>query len=245
MHRIADGGPLYFETDFNHLIVEPWNAFSSLTFLIPVFYLLWKLRGHYREYAFLVFWAAPLMAIGGLGSTIYHAFRESRFFLFMDFVPIALLTVSVSIYLCLKVLPKWWWVVLIIAASMGLRFLAFGIFSGSGRINASYFITGVMIFLPAIIFLVRTHFYEVRLLIYGALLLGLALFFRYADDFRPPLLPNGTHWLWHVSTSAGAIFMAIYLVKIRHVKMNDFSEKKADDKLHNKMTGKDAMLSHE
>lgn len=216
--RLADGGPLYFETDFNQLIVEPWNAFSSLTFLIPVFYLLWKLRGHYREYAFLVFWAAPLMAIGGIGSTIYHAFRASQFFLFMDFVPIALLTISVSIYLWLKVLPHWLWVVIIILASIGLRFLAFGIFDGSARINSSYFITGVMIFTPALIFLIKTKFFQLNQLLWSGAFLILALFFRYADDFSPPLLPNGTHWLWHISTSIGAIFLANYLVKIKNFK---------------------------
>lgn len=221
MQRLADGGPLYFETDFDHLIVEPWNAISSLTFLVPVFYLLWKLRGHYREYAFLLFWAAPLMTIGGLGSTIYHAFRAHRFFLFMDFVPIAFLTVSVSIYLWLKVLPKWWWVIVIVLASVGLRFAAFNIFSGQARINASYFITGVMIFLPGIIFLVKTHFYEVKLLIVSGFFLAVALFFRFADELQPPLLPNGTHWLWHIFTSSGAILLAIYLVKIRHLKTGE------------------------
>ncbi|MCF8364689.1 MAG: ceramidase [Bacteroidales bacterium] len=219
MERLADGGSLYFETDFDHWFVEPWNAFSSLTFLIPVFYLLWKLRGHHREYAFLIFWAAPLMAIGGLGSTIYHAFRASQFFLFMDFVPIALLTISVSIYLWLKVLPHWLWVVLIILVSVGLRFIAFAIFSGSARINTSYFLTGMMIFIPSIIFLLRTRFYEIKNLTFGATFLALALFFRYADDFSPPLLPNGTHWLWHVSTSVGAIFLAAYLAKITKISL--------------------------
>jgi hemolysin III len=215
--RLADGGPLYFETDFDHLIVEPWNAFSSLTFLIPVFYLLWILRGQYRQYAFLVFWAAPLMAVGGIGSTIYHAFRASQFFLFMDFVPIALLTVSVSIYLWLKVLPHWLWVVGIVILSVGLRFLSFAIFEGNAQINSSYFITGLMIFIPALLVLIKSRFSHHKHLLLGGALLGLALFFRYADDFRPPLLANGTHWLWHLSTSAGAIFLSRYLIFVSDI----------------------------
>jgi len=219
MDRLTDGGPVYFETDLGHFIVEPWNAFSSLTFLIPVIYLLFKLRGQYRNYTFLLFWAAPLMALGGIGSTIYHAFRASRFFLFMDFVPIAFLTISISIYFWLKILPKWWYVLIIIAASVGIRFLMWGFFSGSGSINASYFLTGLMIFLPAIIFLFRTNFFEFRHLLYSAIFLVLALFFRYADDWQTPLLPNGTHWLWHVSTSIGAVAMANYLVKITPIKL--------------------------
>ncbi len=102
--RLADGGPLYFETDFDHLIVEPWNAFSSLA--------------------------------------------------------------------------------------------------------------GFMIFAPALIVLLRSRFSHFRQLLLGGVFLGLALFFRFADDFRPPLLPSGTRWLWHLSTSAGAIFLARYLIFI-------------------------------
>jgi hypothetical protein len=217
MERLADGGPVYFETDFNRFIVEPWNAFTSLTFLIPVFYLLWILRGRYKEYSFLIFWAAPLMAVGGLGSTIYHAFRASPYFLMMDVLPIALLTLSVSIYLWLKILPRWWWVLVVIAVSVALRFISFSIFEGNAQINASYFITGITIFIPGIIFLFRTRFFGLSLLIYSVLFLAIALFFRFADDYNPPLLPNGTHWLWHIFTSAGAIFLSVYLIKIKSI----------------------------
>ena len=213
---LGDSGPWYFETDLSRTIVEPWNAFSSLTFLIPVFYLLWQLRGRYREYAFLIFWAAPLMALGGIGSTIYHAFRASNFFLFMDFVPIALLTLSVSIYLWLKILPHKAWLILVITLFALMRWLTFMLFEGSGRINSGYFVTGLMIFLPAIIFLIKTNFYKIYLPVSSVLFLVLALFFRYADDYSQPLLPNGTHWLWHVCTSAGAFALAIWLVHIRH-----------------------------
>jgi len=220
MKRLADGGPVYFETDLNRFIVEPWNAYTSLTFLIPVFYLLWILRGRYKEFAFLIFWAAPLMAIGGIGSTIYHAFRVSPFFLIMDVLPIALLTLSVSIYLWLKILPHWWWVLVVIAVSVGLRFLAFYIFNGNAQINASYFITGATIFIPGLIFLFKTRFFGFSNLVYSVIFLALALFFRFADDYNPPILPNGTHWLWHIFTSAGAIFLSVYLVKIKNLKLN-------------------------
>jgi hypothetical protein len=219
MERLSDGGPVYFETDLNRFIVEPWNAFTSLTFLVPVFYLLWILRGRYKEFTFLVFWAAPLMAIGGIGSTIYHAFRVSPFFLIMDVLPIALLTLSVGIYLWLKILSRWWWVLVVIATSIGLRFLAFYIFKGNAQINASYFITGATIFIPGILFLFKTRFFEFSSLGYSVIFLALALFFRFADDYNPPLLPNGTHWLWHIFTSAGAIFLSVYLVRIKNIRV--------------------------
>jgi hypothetical protein len=220
MFRLPDGGPVYHETDLDQFIVEPWNALSSLTFLIPVIYLLFRLRGRYREYPFLMYWAAPLMTIGGLGSAIYHAFRVSKFFLFMDVIPIALLTLSVSIYFWNKILPHWGYIVLIIGGSILIRFLAFGYLEGSPAINLSYFITGLMIFLPAVIFLFKTDFYQIKDLIFSAIFLIAALFFRYADDWETQFFIAGTHWLWHIFTSAGAFSLAVYLIKIKNIKLN-------------------------
>lgn len=217
MERLRDNGPIYYETDLNQHFVEPWNAVSSLTFLIPVIYLLIRLKGHYREYAFLIFLAAPLMAIGGIGSTLYHAFRAHRFFLYMDFVPIAIMTLSISIYFWHKVLPNWFYILLIIASSFLLRFAAFGYATGHTAINLSYFLTGIMIFLPALIFLFRTRFFEVKYLIYSILFLITALFFRYADSWDYHIFAAGTHWLWHIFTSAGALTLAIYLIKIHDI----------------------------
>jgi len=217
MIRLPDGGPVYHETDLDLFFAEPWNAISSLTFLIPVFYLLYHLRGQYRGYAFLIFWAAPLMAIGGLGSALYHAFRASRFFLFMDFVPIAILTLSVSIYFWNKILPHWIYIALVIAASLILRFATFGLVQGHAAINLSYFITGLMIFLPALIFLFKTNFFQVRFLIYSVIFLLAALFFRHADDWENQFFAAGTHWLWHIFTSAGAFTLTLYLIRIKDI----------------------------
>ncbi|MBE0638596.1 MAG: hypothetical protein IH598_08750 [Bacteroidales bacterium] len=222
MFRLPDGGPVYHETDLDHLFVEPWNAISSLTFLIPVFYLLYHLRGQYRQYAFLIFWAAPLMAIGGIGSTLYHAFRAHRFFLFLDFVPIAIMTLSISIYLWNKVLPHWMYVIGVITVSLIFRFAAFRLVEGHAAINLSYFITGLMIFLPAMIFLISTRFKYVKYLLYSALFLLLALFFRHADDWENQIFKAGTHWLWHIFTSIGALTLAVYLIKVKDIRLTGY-----------------------
>lgn len=222
--RLPDGGPVYHETNLGNFIAEPWNAISSLTFLIPVIYLLFRLKGHYRNYAFLLFWASPLMVVGGLGSTLYHAFRASRFFLLMDIVPIAILTLSVSIYFWNKILPHWLYIVLVIVVSFLLRYAATAFVDGQNMINVSYFITGVMIFLPALIFLFRTNFFQVRYLIYSLFFLLMALFFRYADDFENQIFAAGTHWLWHIFTSAGAFTLAIYLIKVRDIEIEQLQD---------------------
>ncbi|MEO1655950.1 MAG: hypothetical protein AAFU64_20580, partial [Bacteroidota bacterium] len=93
---LPDGGPIYAETNLQHMFVEPWNAISSLSFFIPVFYWAGTLIKKYRSYPFLSF-CIPLMALGGLGSTLYHAFRNSYFLLLLDVMPILLLTLAVSL----------------------------------------------------------------------------------------------------------------------------------------------------
>lgn len=219
MYRLADGGPLYFETDLDRFFVEPVNAVTSLTFLIPVIYLLFRLRGRYREFPFLIYWASPLLAIGGIGSAIYHAFRASTFFLIMDVLPIALLTLSVSIYFWNKILPHWAYIIVVIAGTLLIRFVAFGFLEGHAAINLSYFITGVMIFLPALIFLFRTNFHQSKSLAWSVLFLLIALLFRWTDDFENQIFAAGTHWLWHIFTTAGALALAVYLIHIKDLKL--------------------------
>ena len=46
---IQDSGPWYHEFHGEANIKEPWNAFSSLFFLVPVFYWVWRLHGEYRK----------------------------------------------------------------------------------------------------------------------------------------------------------------------------------------------------
>ena len=74
-----DDGPIYRETtDLSQFIVEPWNAFSSLTFWIPACIFLWQLQGRYRQQAFVVYFCIPMLVLGGLGSTLFHALRSSE-----------------------------------------------------------------------------------------------------------------------------------------------------------------------
>src|SRR5688572_16196872 len=100
---LPDGGGQYAETNLNHFIVEPWNALSSLFFLIPAIYWGLKIRKNIRENSFIAF-CVPLLTLGGLGSTFFHAFRSSPLLLWMDELPILILTLSVSAYLWQKII---------------------------------------------------------------------------------------------------------------------------------------------
>ena len=212
---VPDDGPVYRETrDLTLFIVEPWNAWSSLTFLIPVLIFLWQLRGKHAQYAFIVWFCCPLLVIGGLGSTFFHAFRTSTFLMLMDAIPIVILVVGISIWMWLKVLPKrihLFWILLIF---VGLTILSGFLLDGQDRISAGYFFRGWMLLLPCYLFLRQTKFQNSGRLFTAIVFFALALLFRFLDEkIEIAFMPWGTHWLWHVSTAFGAYFLGEYLIK--------------------------------
>ena len=212
-----DGGGLYAETNLHNFIAEPWNALSSLFFLIPAIYWLWKIKGNVKDNLFIA-WCVPLLILGGTGSTLFHAFRSSYFLMQLDVLPIVVLTLSVGAFLWHKLVKKWYITFTIIALSFTLRKLASasGLFPGQGA-NISYAISGITIFLPALIILFRTQFYKWFSISSAVILFAAGLFFRAADWWFIDMLPIGTHFLWHISTAAGAYFLADYLYHLHHL----------------------------
>ncbi len=218
---INDGGTFYRETQPGRVLVEPWNAFSSLTFWIPVFYWLSKLKGEYQSQKF-VLWCMPFLFIGGLGSTLFHAFRVSSYLLVMDWLPIVILTVMVAAYLWGKVLGKWWLGVLIVVSLAIPRFLLARYVREYGQavVNANYFITGLMMFLPGMLYMWKTRWLGLADVLFSIIWFSLALWCRYADTVvTVSFLPMGTHWLWHVCCAVGAFYIARYLVRIRRAEV--------------------------
>ncbi|MFN6943491.1 MAG: hypothetical protein ACK4ND_00980 [Cytophagaceae bacterium] len=220
-HKLpVDGGPLYAETNMDWLFMEPWNAISSLAFLIPVIYWFLKIRGRHKEYSFLTLCMA-LLFIGGLGSTFYHAFRTSPYLLMMDVLPIQLLTLLVSMYLWLKVLRRWYYIIPILFPLLIVKFMTFNYFESFIAVNAAYFVTGTMIFFPALILLVQTNFENSKMLILGMVFFVLSLLCRYIDHQITFLLPMGSHWLWHVFGAIGSGYLGAYLYGIAHLQLSE------------------------
>jgi hypothetical protein len=209
----ADGGPVYQETDTSRWIVEPWNAISSLFILLPAVYWAIKLRGKFREYPFIAF-CIPLLFLGGLGSTLYHAFRSSRLLLLLDVTPTAILTIALAVYFWAKVLPRWWWALLIVGGSLLLRVWLWNLLPSQAGVNASYAISGSIIFIPTLLLLYQTRLASSQYIFISVLFFSLSLLFRYSDVWELPLLPMGTHFLWHICSGIGAFFLAEYLYKV-------------------------------
>lgn len=209
-----DGGPFYAETDLSVLFSEPWNALSSLAIVIPAIYWAFRLKWDVRRYPF-IFYCVPLLVLGGLGSTFFHAFRNSEYLLWMDVLPTALLTFSVGVYFWFKLIPSWWGTASIVIPSTLLRYSMYSIFPEDLAVNISYFISGTIIFFPIIFYLVRTGFEKVRDIFLSVFFLVLSLMFREMDLRVVDILPMGSHFLWHIFSGVGAYFLAKYLFHIR------------------------------
>lgn len=215
---IHDTGPMYHEFHAHSFIKEPWNAFSSMFFLVPVFFWIWKLRGQYRKYLVITL-LLPLLFLNGVGSTLYHAFRASQLALLLDWMPAFIMNLILAWYMWNKVLKKPILSVLAVLAFYGLAMAS--VFSLSRYIqemaaNIGYLFIGLSLLLPSVIYLFRTNFYKWHLLLLTFLLLGIALVFRSLDHPTPnpwpELLPQGTHFLWHI-VSAFAVFTLGFFFK--------------------------------
>lgn len=215
--RLPDGGPRYAEYHPDLLIVEPWNALSSVLMMVPAVYWFFRVKNHWKSMPFFTF-ALLMVFLGGLGSTLFHAFRISRIFLLMDVLPSALLTLAIAVYFWLRVLPKWWQVLLIFIPVFLLRALLFNELPNHLSINLSYALTGSLVIIPLLINLVRSEFQKGKTALAILFSFGLALLFRQLDVHAFGFLPQGTHFLWHLFSAAGAWFMLDYLAWINSSK---------------------------
>lgn len=206
-----DGGPIYAETNLDTIIAEPWNALSSLFYLLPAIYWFFKLKGKYGSYPFLTF-SIPLLLLGGIGSTLYHAFRSSQVLLIMDVLPITILTLAVGIFFWTKVFDHWWKAIFgIVIPVCILQFLINRFIEAPLSININYFITGLNIFIPLIILLKRTDYEKAGVVYLAILFFSVGLAFRELDAFLANYIAMGTHFLWHAFTAFGAFFIADYI----------------------------------
>jgi hypothetical protein len=209
--RLHDGGPVYAETNTDFIIVEPWNAVSSIIMMIPAIIWAFKIFPYYRKYIFLTL-LLPLGFLGGLGSTLFHAFRHSPVFLVMDVLPSALLTLALTIYLWVKILRRWWYIFIIVIASIGLRVLVFNSqLPEHTTINISYAITGIFVGLPLIMIMIKSGYYRIWDVVLSIGFFILALLFRELDKYPFTYMAMGTHFLWHLFSAVGSYFVFSYV----------------------------------
>ncbi|VTS04706.1 ceramidase [Tuwongella immobilis] len=210
-----DGGPIYVETvDLSAPIVEPWNATSAALFVLIAVYWLIRLRGRYRSAPFVTI-CLPILLVGGIGGTLYHATRASRVYFLMDVIPIGILASLAGLYLWIRmtrmaILPLFGLaIMMLLVQTVGFRLLP-----AHWAINVSYGMLAASVILPAGILLVQTRFFAGGWFITAMICFGVAFLFRMLDVLRPPVLPMGTHWLWHTFGAACTASLCEYFYRL-------------------------------
>jgi hypothetical protein len=209
----GDGGPIYLETRLDRTIAEPWNATSALAFVVLVAVWLVRLRGRHRHWPFLTA-CLPVLALGGVGGVLYHAFRCSYVFFLLDVVPIAILALATSLYFWARLLPRRWYVVLVLPPSL---------MSGAivrtdpdpWAIHPYYLVIASTILVPALLFLLWTRGRDGGWVALALACFVIALVFRSTDGWwREGWLPMGSHWLWHLFGAGATGALAEYVYRV-------------------------------
>lgn len=208
--RPPDGGTLYTETNLQHLFPEPFNAITSCFFLAIAFYWTFKLRKDYKSHPFLTY-CLVLLYIGGIGGTTYHAFRQWRMFIMMDWMPIMLLCVSAGVYFLAQLL-KWYWAVLMVVAYVAFQFFFRSMVVPDNIqlfININYAMMASLVLLPVLGYLISTKWKNGKWVGIALLAFMVALTFRIADKWE--WLSTGTHFLWHTFGAIASFCMFNYI----------------------------------
>ena len=207
-----DSGPIYQETLAGRLPVEPYNTYSNIFFLLIIIYFSLKVYKDYQNHRFLA-WSLPVLFLGFIGGTVYHATRSHDFWMYMDWLPIVILCLAVSIYYTIKLKMtrrKRFLLILIVL------FLVFGIrlipWPEASQTSIGYIATAVGLLLPIITYFFTTKLHNWGYIVLAFLSFGFAISFRILDGSMY-LIPMGTHWLWHVFGALSVFFLIKYIYK--------------------------------
>lgn len=216
IRTIKDFGPVYAETNLDNLIVEPFNAFSNIIFLIIIIYWSRKTKLSFKDYPLIVF-CLPILFLGFVGGTIFHATRSHNIWLIMDFVPIFILTITAAVRFWYMVTnSKIWGTVFPLAIIFLTRTFAQVIeLPRNVRISFGYLGLSIAILLPAFLLSIRRDFLGMRRLLLAIGFIITALVFRAGDLYLGQFIPIGSHFLWHIfgALSVHNLISFIYITK--------------------------------
>jgi hypothetical protein len=216
--RLPDGGPRYIETPPDPqapdapFVAEPWNTVTASFFIWIALVGLWRLWGRYRDYPFATC-CLPILLAGGIGGTLFHATRTSRFFFLLDVIPISLLGLAGAVYMAYQLVGRrriWllFFLILFYAFINRVFFSALGPMNRQLSINLSYASLAVVVLTPVLLVLWRMRFRHAGWIVGGLVSFAIAWFFRLVDQYSGEYLIMGSHWLWH---TFGAICTALVI----------------------------------
>lgn len=194
---------------------EPINTITNLAFFIAA-WLLWKTYCRHHEQDHHAKWLIALIAVVGLGSTIFHTFAN-KLAMLADVLPIGVF-VYVYLYLSFRRFLglKKTHTLLALIAFTGIAVLA-------SKVPGSYNLNGSIMYVPclAVLTLMALAMKNLRretakTLGTAALCFTLSLTFRSVDMAICSTLPIGTHFLWHCLN--GIVLYLLVAAFMRHPK---------------------------
>ncbi|MCG8474356.1 MAG: hypothetical protein MI784_02620 [Cytophagales bacterium] len=215
-HQLADGGMPYFETNLEHYVAEPWNGLTAAIFVLLAAYWFFKIKKSFRRFPFISY-ALPLLLVGGIGGTLYHAFRSFPAYLYMDWVPILVLVLSASAYFFKHYFSSWIKSAGVITGAFLLMFLMASFTPEQYRfyaININYLLDALLILIPTLLIIRKVSRKTSYNVYWACASFGLALFFRSVDHLG--WLPIGTHFLWHIFGAAACHLMLRFIYELEH-----------------------------
>ncbi|WP_332921817.1 hypothetical protein [Persicobacter psychrovividus] len=214
---VADQGPVYTETNLSHFIVEPLNTITAIIFIGIAIYWLTKVGGNFKRYAFMMV-ITVLLLIGGVGGTLYHAFRSSWYYMMMDYLPILIIGFFGAMYLMYKLFHSWKIPLLIGVGVSVIEYFVNNHIADPLSTNLSYLTMAIFVILPLFAFLRRTHFYQVKMVLFGLASFCCAIGMRFLDPNPERYFePVGLHFLWHTFGAFACFFLFRYFYKINDV----------------------------
>jgi hypothetical protein len=231
----TDGGPRYKETPLEEVltgpnppyIAEPYNAATAALFILIAVIWGWRvLKAGVRNHPFVAS-CLPILLVGGIGGTLYHASRSQFIYFLLDVIPISLLGLAGSIYLLVRIGSHAGWQRLVgygLGAISVYLFLNGFLFRGLLKsalahhpqltVNLSYASLAAIVIIPLIFVLVRTRFRHGTLVAGAIVSFGIAWFCRLVDQSMMTDLPMGTHWLWHLFGALTTAMMIEYFFRL-------------------------------
>jgi hypothetical protein len=199
-----DFGPIYTETitgiTAGRVPVEPWNTWSNVIFVALLIHIAARSRLNYRRYPLIVT-ALPILVVGIIGGTVYHATRSHFIWLFLDFMPILILTSAAALAYWRDVMDSWPRAIATFLA-VGVSGRALGTLLAPERsiqISLGYLSAALSILIPLTLLVRRAQWRGLLLLIGIILSFTTAVACRILDrGGTPSVLPMGTHFLWHI-----------------------------------------------
>lgn len=221
--RPNDLGPVYKETDLTRCPVEPFNTFSNLIFLFLVIYWSWKTRFNTLKHP-LTTVCMPILLLGYIEGTVYHATRSNTIWLWLDYMPVLVLALSAGIYLWRLLIRNYALTFLLIVSPLPICYfmLEYARIPAKFSLSAVYVSLALNIMLPAVLHCVLKNRTAWLTLTLAFSFFILAIVCRQLDRFDIfTFMSHGTHFLWHIFGGISSFFTIKYIYLAENVSFEE------------------------